>query len=82
MEDDRLQLVTQKNGEIQKLSEELKSQQTTMKNKDSEMRKTLHELEVARSTITKMDNKMKDNEEKLRNTNKVYQAELEQLKKK
>ena len=75
-------MVSQKNHEIQKLSEEVKSQHDIIKNKDSDMRKNLHELEVARSTITKMDAKIKDNEEKLRNTNKVYQAELEQLKKK
>ena len=46
------------------------------------MRRTQHELEVARSTITKLEASKRETEEKINNINKVYQGELEQLKKK
>ncbi len=39
-------------------------------------------MDIARDTISKLDLKMKESDEKIKNINKVYQSELEQLKKK
>ena len=42
LEEERLQIVSQKNTEIHKLSEEVKIQHDQIKNRDAESRKVLH----------------------------------------
>ena len=45
------------------------------------MRKLTNELEVARKTISNLDQKSRDYDEKMKGVNKLYQNEMEQLKK-
>jgi hypothetical protein len=59
LEEDRLNILTQKNNEIQRITEENKENYEKLKDKETQYRKLSHELDIARATITKLDLKAK-----------------------
>ena len=80
-EESKLHLLSEKNSESNRLAEEVRSLADGLKKKESELRKVSNELEVARKTITNLDAKSREYDDKLKGVNKLYQNELEQLKK-
>jgi hypothetical protein len=46
------------------------------------LRRTFNELDIARKTIANFDLKCRESDEKAKNMVKLYQAEIDQLKKK
>lgn len=74
-------LLSAKNVEVQRTIEENKAQAELIKTKEAELRRITNELEVARKTITNLDLKSREYDEKLKGVNKLYQTEMEQLKK-
>lgn len=75
-------MITSKNAELQKLAEENKSNFEALKEKEADLRRIQHELDIARNTIQKLENIKRETEEKIKSINKVYQGEIEQLKRK
>ena len=53
-----------------------------MKEKESDVRRIANELEIARRTITSCDERCKEVEENSKNMARVYQMEIDQLRKK
>lgn len=48
--------------------------------KQADLRRLQHEVEIARATINKLEQNKRETEEKIKNINKVYQEELEEIK--
>lgn len=81
VEEERLAMLSGKNTESHRLAEEIKNLTENLKNKESQLRKVHNEIQVARKTITNLDLKSKDYDDKLKGVNKLFQTEMEQLKK-
>ena len=82
LEEDRLTVLSQKNTENQRLIEESRVNFENLKQKESECRKVASELDLSKTTCSKLDSRLKETEEKIRNLNRTYQAEVEELKRK
>lgn len=75
-------MLGQKNTENQRLIEENRVNFESLKTKESECRKINSELELSKTTSSKLELRLKETEEKIRNLNRTYQSEVEELKKK
>jgi chromosome segregation ATPase len=82
LEEEKLAIFTDKNKEIAKILDDNKSQFEALRAKESEIRKVAHELEISRATLQKQEGKIKEMQSDRNSQVKVYQAEIENLRKK